>query len=364
MRSMTSAFFRLATGVAFSAALAFSATTSGLEPGKADLKSAGSLAFGPEGILFVGDSMSASIFALDTQDTGKCPVNPCRTVEVKAINEKIAALLGTAPDQIIINDVAVNPNSKNIYMSISRGRGPDAIPVILRVDNTGKISELKLDNIRHSSVALPNAPASKEGRANPRLDTITDLAFVNGNVIVAGLSNEEFSSNLRSIPFPFQAASSGSSIEIYHGSHGRFETNAPVRTFLPYTIKNEQFILAAYTCTPLVKIPVSELKAGAKVKGTTIAELGNRNKPLDMISYQKDGHDYILMANSSRGMMKLDVAHLDTYKPITAQTEVTGVPYQTLEYKGVQQLEKFDDKNALILTDQSGSLDLKTIPLP
>jgi peptide-methionine (R)-S-oxide reductase len=30
--------------------------------------------------------------------------------------------------------------------------------------------------------------------------------------------------------------------------------------------------MAAYTCTPLVKIPVADLKAGAKVKGTTIAE--------------------------------------------------------------------------------------------
>jgi hypothetical protein len=365
MRSILSVSFRLAAAAILTAALAFSASTSSLTPGKAELKSAGALAFGPDGILFVGDSMSASIFALDTADAAKCDGAKCAKVEVKGVNEKIAALLGTAADQIIINDVAVNPISKNVYMSISRGRGPDAIPVILRVDGSGKISELRLDNIRHSMVRLPNAPESKEGRANPRLDTITDLAFVNGNVIVAGLSNEEFSSNLRSIPFPFEKVGNGASIEIYHGSHGRFETNAPVRTFVPYTIKNEQFILAAYTCTPLVKIPVSELKAGNKVKGTTIAELGNRNRPLDMIAYHKDGHDYILMANSSRGMMKLDADKLESYKPITAQTEVTGVPYQTLaEFKGVQQLDKFDDASALILTDASGSLDLRTIPLP
>jgi hypothetical protein len=361
VRQTTSIAFRLATATLLTAAIAFSASTSGLTPGKADLKSAGSLAFGPDGILFVGDSMSASIFALDTNDN---KAGSATKVEVKAINEKVAALLGTAPDQIIINDVAVNPISKNVYLSVSRGRGPDALPVILKVDGAGKISELSLANINHSAVKLPNAPESKEGRANPRLDTITDMAYVGGNVIVAGLSNEEFSSNLRSIPFPFQTAAIGASVEIYHGSHGRFETNSPVRTFVPYTIKNEQFILAAYTCTPLVKIPVSELKAGAKVKGTTIAELGNRNRPLDMVAYHKDGHDYILMANSSRGMMKLDAEHLETYKPITAQTEVTGVPYQTLDFKGVQHLGKYDDSNALILTDASGSLDLRTIALP
>ena len=54
-----------------------------------------------------------------------------------------------------------------------------------------------------------------------------------------------------------------------------------------------------------MKFPVSELKAGAQVKGTTIAELGNRNRPLDMIVYQKDGKDYLLLANSSRGVMKI-----------------------------------------------------------
>ncbi len=64
-------------------------------------------------------------------------------------------------------------------------------------------------------------------------------------------------------------------------------------------------MLAAYQCTPLVKLPVSDLKAGAHVKGTTIAELGNRNRPLDMIVYQKDGKDYLLLTNSSRGVMKI-----------------------------------------------------------
>jgi hypothetical protein len=188
---------------------------------------------------------------------------------------------------------------------------------------------------------------------------------VNGNVIVAGLSNEEFSSTLRSIPYPFSNASKGAGIEIFHGAHGRFETNAPVRTFVPYTIENKPHLLAAYTCTPLVKTPVSDLKPGAKVKGTTIAELGNRNKPLDMIVYKKDGKEYILMANSSRGVMKLPTEKLESYEPITARTEKQGVPYETIAtLKGVTQLDKLDDANALMLMDDSGSLDLRSVPLP
>ncbi len=152
---------------------------------------------------------------------------------------------------------------------------------------------------------------------------------------------------------------------MYHGSHGRYETQSPIRTFVPYTIGNRQYILAAYTCTPLVKIPVSELKPGAKVEGTTIAELGAGNRPLDLIAYKKDNHDYLLLANSARGVMKLDAADLGRYEPIVAHTEVAGVPYTTLaELKGVKHLTKLDLANALLLVDSGGSMDLRAMPLP
>ncbi len=341
------------------------AADGGSKAGKAVLKSAGPLAFGPNGVLFIGDSAAASILAVETGDTTAHAASP---VEVKGVNEKIAAMLGTTPDQIMIQDVAVNPVSKNVYLSVARGKGPDAAAMILRTDAAGKITEFPLDNVKHSMVVMPSAPdaEAKDRRGQSlRQEAITDLAFVDGRVFVAGLSNEEFSSSLRAIPYPFTAASKPAGIEIYHGAHGRFETNAPVRTFVPYTIGSESNILAAYTCTPLVRIPVSELKAGNKVKGTTIAELGNRNRPLDMIVYNKGGKDFILMANSSRGVMKLPAANLDKYEAITAPTEKQGVPYETIEsLKGVQQLDKLDDTHALLLSDNSGSLDLRSIPLP
>lgn len=347
-------------------AVMFAANSAGLQTGKVMLKSAGPLAFGPDGVLFVGDTLGASIVAIDTSDNAGA--KNAAAIEIKGLNEKIAAALGTTPDQLLINDVIVNPKSKNVYISVSRGRGPEATPVILRTDSTGKLTELALDNIRHAKVSLPNAPdeSAKDQRGNSRrLESITDLAYVDGKVIIAGLSNEEFSSTLRAIPYPFNDVDKGAGIEIFHGAHGRFETNAPVRTFVPYEIAGQKQILAAYTCTPLVRIPVSELKAGAKVKGTTIAELGNRNRPLDMIVYKKDGGQYILMANSSRGVMKLPAENLEKYEGIVARTEKQGVPYETIAtLKGVQQLDKLDDKRAILLTDESGSLDLRTIALP
>jgi hypothetical protein len=346
------------------AAVGFSAAIPDATTGNVQLKSAGALAFGNDGVLFIGDSLAGSVIAVDTRDTKKSA--SASAIDIKGINEKAAALLGTTPDQILINDVKVNPISKNVYLSISRGKGPDAIPVILRVDASGKLSEFSLDNVAYASASLSDAPASKPGpRGDPRNDAITEIAFVNGNVLIAGLSNQEFASDLRSIPFPFKGEVAGAGIKMYHGSHGRYETQSPIRTFVSYKIGNQEYLLAAYTCTPLVKIPVSELKAGAKVEGTTIAELGAGNRPLDLIAYRKGNHDYLLLANSARGVMKLDAANLEQYQPITAHTEVAGVPYTTLaDLKGVKHLTKLDDANALLLVDNGGSIDLRAMPLP
>ena len=85
-----------------------------------------------------------------------------------------------------------------------------------------------------------------------------------------------------------------------------------------------------------MKIPVSDLKPGAQVKGATIADLGSGNQPLDMIPYKKDGHEYILVANSSRGVMKLKADDLGSYEKIDSPTvpnpptNIAGVPYDTL----------------------------------
>lgn len=373
MRKVTSSTpLRLVAALCLTAALAFSASIAGLTTGKAPLKSAGPLAFGPNGVLFVGDSTGAAIVAIDTRDSK--PASAAATIDIKGINEKVAALLGTSKDQILINDVKTNPISKNVYLSVSRGKGPDATPVILRLDTTGKLSEFSLDSVDYATATIPNPPAAKPDAAvratyatnpNPRLDTVTQIAYVDGKVVVAGLSNEEFSSNLRTIPFPFKNELQSSNIEIYHGSHGRYETQAPVRTFLPYTIQNKQYIVAAYTCTPLVTIPMSDLKAGAKVKGSTIAELGAGNRPIDMIAYKKDNHDYILMANSARGVMKVSADHLETYKPITAPSDIAGVPYQTVSgLTGVTRLTSLDNSKALILTESNGAMDLRSVPLP
>ena len=137
-------------------------------------------------------------------------------------------MVGVPADQIVVNDMKVNPLSKNVYLSVSRGKGPDAQPLIVKVDTAGAVSNVSLDNVKFAQVSLVDAPASNpSARQDPRTTTITDMNYVNGNLLVAGMSNEEWSSALRSIPVPFKNAGLGATLQIWHDSHGRYETAVP-----------------------------------------------------------------------------------------------------------------------------------------
>lgn len=362
----------ISTASAASAAFAASAAnwTAGMTEGRPALKSAGPLAFGPDGVLFIADTKSAAIFAIATGDTKPGPGN--KPLKVEGINQKIAALLGTSAEQILIDDMAVNPISHRPYLAVSRGRGPEAVPVLIRVSAEGQPEVVALDKIRFAKGELPDAPVegvTGQGnrQSNPRRESITDIAFLEDRVLIAGLSNEEFASTLRAVPFPFKTVANGTSVEIYHGAHGKFETRAPVRTFVPFNVGNEPQLLAAYTCTPLVQFPMSDLKPGAKIRGKTIAELGNRNRPLDMIVYQKGGKDYLLLANSSRGIMKIDTDQIEKAESITTRVaDKQGVTYETIEsWKGIDQLDRLDAGHALVLRRGEGTaLNLESMELP
>jgi hypothetical protein len=192
-------------GVALLAGSARADLTSSLKKQSVNLQSASALAFGPESILFIGDSAGATIYAVATGDeaTGdkKAPLN------IEKIDSKVAEMLGVTTKDISISAMKVNPATGNVFLAVRRTKGPGA--AILRVDRAGKITELSLKDIPAASVQLPNA--SEKARAQ----SITCMAFAKDRLFVAGLSNEEFASTLRAIPVPFQQADKGAGIEIY-----------------------------------------------------------------------------------------------------------------------------------------------------
>ena len=232
-----------------------------------------------------------------------------------------------------------------------------------------------MDEATFARVALPNPVAedkthSWKAGVDLRADTITDMAFVEDTLFVTGLSNEEFASTLWRLPYPFPAAGEGigaTTLEVFHGAHGTWETHAPIRTFVPYDLAGEPHVLAAYLCTPFVTFPVEDLKAGEHVRGRTLAELGSGNYPLDMVVYQKDGSDRLLIANSNLPLMVIEAQDIEAFEgEITAAPEgyMAGLAYEPRSGAGVQQLDLLNAANFVILQRQpGGTLDLTTLPV-
>lgn len=326
----------------------------GLKKGTPAPKSVGAMAFGPEGILFVADTKGMEIFAIATGDTAPGGKDP---VKIEGINGKIAAMLGSKAESVQIRDMKVNPASGNIFLSVMSGTSP----IVLMVDRTGKISEVGMKDVPCASVKL-----NKVKESSQRAEAVSGLVFHKDRLFVAALPNEEFASNLRSYAFPFEKGDDGITTEIFHGAHGKFETASPVQTIMAMEIGGKMHVLAAYTCTPLVKFDIDDIKGGRKLRGTTVAELGNRNQPLDMFSYKKDGKEYVLIANSARGVMKVSTEGIATIEGIEKKiNDTAGLKYETIkDLTGVMQLDKLDDGHALILCKAGSGLDLKSIDLP
>jgi hypothetical protein len=329
--------------------------------------SIGPLAFAPDGTLFAADTQGAAIVALDLGAQANGGASGAKGLD--AIDQKLAALLGTGASEVVITDLAVHPKTRNAYVSVMRGQGAGSAPALFRVDGAGAITSVPLQSLKFQRVEIQNAPApNPAARTNPRTQVVTDMAFADGRLWVAGLSNEEFASKLRAIPYPFATIDGGTSVEIYHGNHRAVETRSPVNAFVPYALDGEQYLLAGYTCTPLVKFPIGNLKPGQKVRGVTIAEFGSGNRVLDMIVYRKGGQEFLLTTNNSRGVMKIPTNTFASAAPITApvETETGGVPFEKVAtMTGIQQLDKLDDNNSIVVArNAAGGIDLQVVALP
>ena len=291
------------------------------------LRSAGVLAFSPNNVLFVGDITGAKIhaFALRDKDlTSQIDVisgnfhNFEGRDHVVGLDQKLAALLGTTIDKIVVNDMAVHQPTQQIFLSVERGRGTNAVPAIVKV-NHGRLEILDLDSIPHSQVSLPNQPDSKAMlEFEPQqVYAITDLEYYNGELFVSGITNQRFASTLYRIPYPFNSKMATCTVEIWHPVHGEFETRAPIIRHVIRELNGTPYLFAVYGCTPLVRFPVAALKDGAHVHGDVIGELGYGANPLDMLTFTSpaDSKDYLLVTIDTRSASQIAVSDLASAPP-------------------------------------------------
>jgi hypothetical protein len=356
----------------------------GLRRGRADLRSAGPITFGPAGILFLADNVAAKVFAVDVADPG--PVGGSEPFDLEDVDARVGSFLGCEPGDVAIKDMAVHPLTHSVYLSVQRGHGEAAQPVLVRIGRLeGAVADVPLEDVPLAEVAIGDAPAEDDERLDItlplgeegeelqvgerkirilrqpiRTSTVTDMAYVDGVLLVAGLSNEEFSSRLRRIPFPFRDKAAGSSLEIFHVSHGKWETAAPIRAFVPYD--GGASILASYTCTPVVHFPLADLTHGGKAVGRTVAELGAVNQPLDMVSFVQEGQEYLLVANTAHGLVKIACRDIDAQSPLTEPKEPVGVPRETKDLQGIRRLANLNGSHVLVLqSDDAGHQHLRSL---
>ena len=64
----------------------------GLNVGDADVRSAGPITFGPDGILFLADNASAKVFAVDVDDPG--PEAGSEPFDLENVDVRVASFLG------------------------------------------------------------------------------------------------------------------------------------------------------------------------------------------------------------------------------------------------------------------------------
>jgi hypothetical protein len=324
-----------------------SGTDYGFKRGKADLRSVGPIAFGPDDVLFVADTLGAAIFAIDVADPALGAGEP---IEVEDLEGRLAAFLGCKREDVVVRDMEVHPRSENVYLSVSRGRGRDALPLIVRMHRSGALEDVDLSDVAFARFSIEDAPGEDQkifGRSM-RAATVLDMRYVDGVLLVAGMTNEEFSSSLRRIPVPFTGDVISNSLEIFHVSHGRYETAAPIRTFMPYTGRGAS-ILASYTCTPLVTFELSELGAGQQARGTTVAELGARNAPIDMLTFEQRGQEFVLISNTHHPLMKISTREIDQQAPLLTPRAPVGASFVPLPQRGITRLANLNGSHVLML---------------
>ena len=342
----------------------------------AALQSAARLTFGEDGTLFIADWKAARIYAVKVPPA-QAAANV--TFNLADIQQPVAAALKVPLASLRFEDLAVQPGGALAYVAVDIG-GSGKTPAraaVVAIDSAGKVTRLPTGDLRDWA-AIGDAPAKQDAfwRDVPAQSlTVTDMKYHGHKLYVAGLSNRSFASTLRVYDLPFKSGArvaATATIEMYHPVHDEIETRAPIRAMSIVDVAGVPSLLAAYTCTPLVLIPLDQLKDGAHIAARTIGEMGWGSAPVGMVSYKLGEDDYVLLANSSRQadlMAVADIAKGAALPGLDKPIEWPAAPYSGVKatmtpMAAAMRIDNLDDKLLLALRREgpSGRMQLVSIP--
>jgi hypothetical protein len=336
----------------------------------ADIRSISRLAAGPGNVLFVADWTTARVHAITLPEAAQKPSGAA--FNILDLDALLSKQVGGA--KFTVEDMVARPGTAEVYVAISYGAAK--APALFVVTSDQKARRIDLKAAKSTSIALRDAPATdyEFWRETPeRSFTVTDMKWRDGELFVAGLSNQEFASTLRRVKYPFDAQQSITSVEIFHTGHNLVETRAPIRAMSFATWGGKPYLVAAYTCTPLVTIPLEDLKDGAHIRGKTIAELGYGNTPAGMISYSTtvDGktEDFLLLINFERGASLIPVSQVESasdgpgFSKLVPFGQIAGLEATSTPLAGALRLDNLDQKSFIVVRRQleKDALQLVTV---
>ena len=329
----------------------------------------GNMFAGHYGLLIFAEN-DGSLVAVDTLHTGKfTTVKP-----IANLGAKVAGALGTTADKVTINDLKANPETGTVYISVHRS---DGISAILTLDAAGKLSALNTTKLNWVRVKLAD---------KLRISRISAIGLAGNRVLAAGQSNDAFRSKIFSIPTPIEHGSTANiySTDTYHVAHGRWETKAPIQSFILTQEAGKPYLVGSFACTPIAKFPLTNLKDGAQVKGTSVLELGSGNRPLDMFTYRSGGKQWVVTHSmrfhklfdytpskywAARVDMKIITASGEkTNKAATRRNKTIAKDPQGVEIiealHGAVQVDAYGKQQAILLREANGKLNLEIVKLP
>lgn len=320
------------TGFTISLATALTIGTAALAETDLDIKFAGALEFTENGTLFVGDNYNGAIYAFEMPaDAGPEQIMPSTIANIDA---KIAELLGVGSQAIELNDMASHPITKDLYISVTRIGSSASQPALIQVTQDQQVSLVDLSSFEFQKQALMEFPEGETtfrprgaGNSGPlprdlakgdiplRTLAIMDMEFYEGELFVAGVAHDNFLSSLRRMPYPFDGNQGITNVDMYHITHDQYESRAPIRAMSVQEIDGKAQLVAAYTCSPIVLVPLDDIQDGAKISANTIMDYGN-GQPLDMIPFNMQGQQMLFVTNDSRSPQVIPVAGLQDAKVV------------------------------------------------
>ncbi|HLF92895.1 MAG TPA: hypothetical protein VJB14_05510 [Planctomycetota bacterium] len=309
--------------------------------------------FDAEGTLYAADAKNNQIASYGLADK-KGKLAP---VQVPDLGAQLAKALSCGADEVVIHDIAAHPTTFAVFLSVGKKGTPESR--LFKVGADRKVVEVAVGELKKAAVKLPDGTQP------------FDIAVTAKNVILSSTGRDRtFSSELHRVPLPLaEGKMLNAQTELYHASHKAWETKAPLVAMTAFTMGGKEYIVGATKCTPVVRIPVDEIGDKAKVKTTTIIELGGGNSPVSMMVYGQGPNQSLILTHlksAQEGAYKVSPAVLAEGTKVNEKAPNRGGKNaeSIAAWKNAKKAALLGPTLAVAVIDQGGSLSLVTLPLP